>query len=137
MESWSDARAYDGTASIVQPLIMPLYGGKTPHEVMNVLANHADQSAHDTVRAYWQANHKGADFDDFWQISLHDGVMAGTALPEKTPPPAKAIDPAAIASLGATAPRGLKSYSAPIRRSVTEQCQTMRGFRRCRSRRTR
>ena len=84
LESWSDARAYDGTASIVQPLIMPLYGGKTPHEVMNVLANHADQSAHDTVRAYWQANHKGADFDDFWQISLHDGVMAGTAFPEKT-----------------------------------------------------
>ena len=38
LESWSDARAYDGTASIVQPLIMPLYGGKTVHEVMNVLA---------------------------------------------------------------------------------------------------
>ena len=83
LESWSDARAYDGTASIVQPLIMPLYGGKTPHEVMNVLANQADQSAHDTVRAYWQTQHKGADFDDFWQISLHDGVMAGTAFPKK------------------------------------------------------
>jgi MoCo/4Fe-4S cofactor protein with predicted Tat translocation signal len=89
LESWSDARAYDGTASIVQPLIEPLYGGKTPHEVMNVLANQADQSAHDTVRAYWQTQHKGTDFDDFWQISLHDGVVTGTALPQRTPPRAK------------------------------------------------
>ena len=39
LESWSDARAYDGTAVIVQPLIAPLYGGKTAHEVMNVLLN--------------------------------------------------------------------------------------------------
>ena len=106
LESWSDARAYDGTASIVQPLIMPLYGGKTAHEVMNVLANHADQSAHDTVRAYWQANHKGADFDDFWQISLHDGVVAGTALPEKTPPACESIEPAAIASTWSHCARG-------------------------------
>jgi MoCo/4Fe-4S cofactor protein with predicted Tat translocation signal len=98
LESWSDARAYDGTAGIVQPLIMPLYGGKTPHEIMNVLANQADQSAHDTVRAYWQANHKGADFDEFWQISLHDGVMAGTAFAIRTPPPAKAPEAVAASS---------------------------------------
>ena len=95
LESWSDTRAYDGTTSIVQPLIEPLYGGKTPHEVMNALANQADQSAHDTVRAYWQTQHKGADFDDFWQISLHDGVVAGTALPERIPPPAKMPTPSA------------------------------------------
>ena len=134
LESWSDARAYDGTVSIVQPLIVPLYGGKTPHEVMNVLANQADRSAHDTVRDYWQTQHKGADFDDFWQISLHDGVMAGTALPEKTPPAAK--DRPAASRPGATAPRGLKSSSGPIRPSATERCRTTRGFRKCRSRRT-
>ena len=95
LESWSDARAYDGTVSIVQPLIMPLYGGKTPHEVMNVLNDAADQSAHDTVQAYWQTQHRGTDFDDFWQITLHDGVMAGTALPERTPPSVKMPEPLA------------------------------------------
>ena len=95
--------------------------------------NQADQSAHDTVRAYWQTQHKGTDFDDFWQISLHDGVVAGTSLPEITPPPAKVPEAVPIE----TAIPGLKSYSAPIRRSAMGRCPTTRGFRRCRSRRTR
>jgi MoCo/4Fe-4S cofactor protein with predicted Tat translocation signal len=86
LESWSDARAYDGTVSIIQPLIMPIYGGKTAHEIVNALLNQADLSAHDTVQGYWRARHPGSDFDDFWQITLHDGVMAGSALPERTPP---------------------------------------------------
>ena len=34
LESWSDARAFDGTASIVQPLIAPLYNGKSAHELL-------------------------------------------------------------------------------------------------------
>jgi MoCo/4Fe-4S cofactor protein with predicted Tat translocation signal len=89
LESWSDARAYDGTASIVQPLIAPIYDGKTFHEVMNVLAGAPDRSPHETVRAYWQTQHKGSDFGDFWQISLHDGIVEGTAFPEKIPPAAK------------------------------------------------
>ena len=112
LESWSDARAYDGTASIIQPLIMPLYGGKTQHEVMNVLANQADQSAHDTVRAYWQTFHRGADLDDFWQISLHDGVVAGTVFPERIPPPATKQE-LAIPSLGATPQAGLEIVFRP------------------------
>jgi molybdopterin-containing oxidoreductase family iron-sulfur binding subunit len=89
LESWSDGRAYDGTAGIVQPLIAPIYQGKTPHDVLNALVNKADRSSHDTVRDYWQTQHKGADFSEFWQVSLHDGVVAGTAFPQKTPPPAK------------------------------------------------
>jgi molybdopterin-containing oxidoreductase family iron-sulfur binding subunit len=56
---------------------------------MNVLANQADRSAHETVRDYWQGQHTGADFNDFWQISLHDGLIAGTTFDEKTPPAAK------------------------------------------------
>jgi MoCo/4Fe-4S cofactor protein with predicted Tat translocation signal len=92
LESWSDARAYDGTVSIVQPLISPIYGGKTQHEILNVLNNQADLSAHDTVRGYWQTQHKDKDFDDFWQISLHDGVIRGTAFAEIKTPVAKVMD---------------------------------------------
>src|SRR5262249_43397948 len=37
LESWGDARAYDGTVSIIQPLIAPLYNGKSAHEVLAAL----------------------------------------------------------------------------------------------------
>jgi molybdopterin-containing oxidoreductase family iron-sulfur binding subunit len=100
LESWSDARAWDGTVSIIQPLIEPIYGGKTFHDVMNVLLNRGDRSSHDTVRGYWRARHNTPDFDDYWHISLHDGVIAGTALPEKTAPPAKIPPPSPAQSQG-------------------------------------
>ncbi|HVF47586.1 MAG TPA: TAT-variant-translocated molybdopterin oxidoreductase, partial [Pyrinomonadaceae bacterium] len=55
LESWSDARAYDGTASIIQPLIEPLYGGKNAHEVLQLfLRENFDKKDYDIVREYWQ-----------------------------------------------------------------------------------
>jgi molybdopterin-containing oxidoreductase family iron-sulfur binding subunit len=53
LESWSDLRAYDGTVSIVQPLIAPLYGGKTVAEVLAVLTDRPDRDAHTIVREHW------------------------------------------------------------------------------------
>ena len=83
LESWSDARAYDGTASIVQPLIDPLYGGKTAHELVTILAGQPGLSSHDLVQQYWQKQHAGVDFDSFWRKSLHDGWIEGTAFVAK------------------------------------------------------
>jgi anaerobic selenocysteine-containing dehydrogenase len=37
LETWSDARAFDGTVTIMQPLIAPLYGGKSAHELLAAL----------------------------------------------------------------------------------------------------
>ena len=44
LEAWSDARGYDGTVSIVQPLIAPLYGGKSAHEVLAALSDRPERS---------------------------------------------------------------------------------------------
>ncbi|HTZ99058.1 MAG TPA: 4Fe-4S dicluster domain-containing protein, partial [Candidatus Aquilonibacter sp.] len=83
LESWSDARAYDGTASIVQPLIAPLYDAHTPHQIIGLFSGDAGKSDHDVVHDYWQSQRpeRGRDFEVFWETSLHDGVLAGTALP--------------------------------------------------------
>ena len=81
LEAWSDARAYDGTVGIMQPLIAPLYQGRSAHELIAALAGEAGKSGHDIVRDYWKAQRPEKDFDAFWQKSLHDGAMAGTALP--------------------------------------------------------
>jgi molybdopterin-containing oxidoreductase family iron-sulfur binding subunit len=84
LEAWGDARAYDGTASIIQPLIAPLYGGKSQVEFLALLAGQADVTGYDLVRAYWQKQHAGADFDAFWRKSLHDGWIANTAYATKS-----------------------------------------------------
>src|ERR1022692_3205400 len=83
LQSWSDARAYDGTVSIVQPLIEPLYNGISAHEVIAVLAGQS-ASGRDLVQAYWQKQHPGTDFDAFWRKSLHDGWVADTTYKPKT-----------------------------------------------------
>jgi MoCo/4Fe-4S cofactor protein with predicted Tat translocation signal len=103
LESWSDARALDGTASILQPLIAPLYGGKSAHELLAALSSH-DRTSHDIVREYWQAQLGPLDFERTWRRALHDGLLAGTASPEKpvSVKPgewARASDPAPAAGL--------------------------------------
>jgi molybdopterin-containing oxidoreductase family iron-sulfur binding subunit len=87
LETWSDARAYNGTVSIMQPLIAPLYGGKSAHEVLAVFTGQAGRPSHDLVRDYWKTQRASAEFEKFWQTSLHDGFIAGTALPIKSVAP--------------------------------------------------
>jgi MoCo/4Fe-4S cofactor protein with predicted Tat translocation signal len=78
LESWSDARAYDGTVSIVQPMIDPLYGGKTAHHVFQTLLNEPMLSPYDAVRETWKTTIK-SDFETGWRKSLHDGWIESTA----------------------------------------------------------
>ncbi len=81
LEAWSDARTVDGTVSIVQPLIQPLYGGKSAHEVIATMTDRPERNGYDVVREYWMTA-KGlsaADFDKAWRKWLHDGVIEGTA----------------------------------------------------------
>jgi len=82
LESWSDARAFDGTASIVQPLIAPLYGGKTAHEAVAALTSQPERSSYEIVRDYWK-DKLGPDFEASWRRALHDGVIAGSAFAPK------------------------------------------------------
>ena len=83
LESWGDARAYDGTVSIIQPLIAPLYNGKSAIEFVALLSGQSDATGYDLTRAYWQKQHTGADFEAFWRKSLHDGWIAGTTFGPK------------------------------------------------------
>jgi molybdopterin-containing oxidoreductase family iron-sulfur binding subunit len=81
LEGWSDARAYDGTAGIIQPLIAPLYNGKTAHEFLAAFGDQPEATAYDLVRGYWMTQPQGPDFEQWWRKSVHDGFMAGTASP--------------------------------------------------------
>ncbi len=114
LESWSDTRSYDGTVSVVQPLIEPLYDGKTGHELLAIFSDQYDRRPYDIVRSYWQGAGAGGrgpeqvaggrgqeqvaggrgqeagatgpslDFEAWWRKVLHDGYVPNTALPRKT-----------------------------------------------------
>src|SRR5262249_29907143 len=55
LEAWGDARAFDGTTSIVQPLIEPLYEGKTAYEVLALFSDNYDRQPYEMVRNYWSS----------------------------------------------------------------------------------
>ncbi|MGH8216235.1 MAG: hypothetical protein ACREPZ_11160, partial [Rhodanobacteraceae bacterium] len=78
LEAWSDARAYDGTASIGQPLIAPLYDGKSAHEVLAAFTGDALSDGHALVRRQWQT---ALPDDKSWNDALQAGVIPNTALP--------------------------------------------------------
>ena len=87
LEAWGDARAFDGTVSIVQPLISPLYRGKSIYEVLAAFSDRPERPGYEIVRDYWRArwgSMKGDDFERAWRNALHDGLIAGSELPEKS-----------------------------------------------------
>ena len=84
LESWSDARAYDGTVTIVQPLIAPLFGSKSHHEVVAALLGQPSASGYDLVRKQWEGKLTGENFDRAWRRVLHDGIIEGSAFPAKS-----------------------------------------------------
>jgi MoCo/4Fe-4S cofactor protein with predicted Tat translocation signal len=101
LEAWADARSFDGTATILQPLIEPLYGGKSALEVLSAALGQPAAKGLDLVKAYWRKQHPEG-FDAFFRKSLHDGFVEGSALPAKTlrpkaniPPPVPAMAVAA------------------------------------------
>ena len=83
LEAWSDGRAYDGTVSLVQPLIAPLYSGKSAHEMLTALVGVSDASGYDIVRGYWQKQNAGSEFEAWWRKTLNDGFVEGSAYTPK------------------------------------------------------
>jgi len=78
-EAWGDARAVDGTVSLIQPQIAPLYSGKSLLEMLSALVDETEVSGYDTLVDYWKRTKGEIDFEKFWTMSLSRGVIAGTA----------------------------------------------------------
>jgi len=114
LESWGDVRAFDGTVSLIQPLVAPIYDGHSAVEVLSALNSTPGQPAMDLVKGFWTRAFAGqttptwalqtrggqsfTNVDAFWRAALHDGFIAGTSMLGDAPPvaaPAAAPAPAA------------------------------------------
>ncbi len=88
LESWSDARAYDGTAGIIQPLTSPLYGGRTLLWLLSQLAGESRSSDLECVNRYWRERIDRQDWDSWWRSVLMAGAIEGTQSQQVRLPPA-------------------------------------------------
>jgi Fe-S-cluster-containing dehydrogenase component/anaerobic selenocysteine-containing dehydrogenase len=105
LESWSDARAHDGTEGVQQPLIEPLYDGKSPHDILAVLLGQPDDTGLDLIRRRWRERYP-VDFEQRWRRVLHDGLAEGTALAPRNAGVRAGAATDAAAALAAREPSG-------------------------------
>ena len=94
LEDWGDARAYDGTISILQPLIAPLYDSHSQLKLLDSILQFPGRSSYEIVRAYWREKSGASDFEAWWRKSVHDGLIANSALPPLPVTPRKGALPA-------------------------------------------
>jgi molybdopterin-containing oxidoreductase family iron-sulfur binding subunit len=80
LEAWGDARAFDGTVAIQQPLIQPLYEGRSAYQILEMLTETPLRGGYEIVKSYWAGQH-GADFEAWWRRAVHDGVVPNTWRP--------------------------------------------------------
>jgi molybdopterin-containing oxidoreductase family iron-sulfur binding subunit len=107
LETWGDARATDGTATVQQPLIAPLFGGRSAIELVAALLKHPDRTGHEIVRATWRERApQGQDFEKFWRTAVHEGVVPDSA--------AKVVEVAPKADLGAPPPAPAEPASGTL-----------------------
>ena len=110
LESWGDARAADGTVSLIQPTILPLYAGRSAPEILSLLADAQPQDGQALLRSYWSTR-LGGDFDAAWRKALLQGFVDHTqAAPVTVSPTAGASSPPAAS---ATAPKSVEVVFRP------------------------
>jgi molybdopterin-containing oxidoreductase family iron-sulfur binding subunit len=134
LESWGDTRAFDGTVTLTQPLIAPLYEGGSGHEFLAAFTAQPSRRGLEIVKDFWTRTYssgqggwtfrhprEGEAFpnpDAFWRTALHEGFIAGTSLADGGPataltPPALPAAPASGAPATAPAPPGTAAASQP------------------------
>jgi molybdopterin-containing oxidoreductase family iron-sulfur binding subunit len=79
LEQWGDARAIDGTVSLIQPLISPLYDGRSEYEFIQLVAGAQEDTGFDIVQRYWRGQMSSANFEEDWHKALYNGFIPNTA----------------------------------------------------------
>jgi MoCo/4Fe-4S cofactor protein with predicted Tat translocation signal len=85
LEAWGDCRAYDGTLTMIQPLIEPLFHGKSAIEMLAILADADEVAGYDIVRRTFRETTGLSNIEPQWRRALHDGLLSGSAYAAATP----------------------------------------------------
>lgn len=100
LETWGDTRAVDGTTSLVQPLIRPLFDGQSEYDLLAAFLDAPEQTPYDQLRAFWSGKVGALGFDAKWETWLSTGIVDGQAVPAQTP----SLNPAGLTAALAKPP---------------------------------
>ena len=78
LEAWGDARTYDETVTLAQPLIEPLFDGVSPIEILASLVQGRRMNGLDLVRQTWEKRFATVPVDGEWRRAVHDGFFANS-----------------------------------------------------------
>ena len=113
LEAWGDTRTTAGVAAIQQPMIEPLYGGKSAIELIAQLAGSAEKSGLQIVKNYWSAQLPAAGRENAWRKALNDGVVAMAPAAAVSPTLTAGAISAAIAASPAASATGIEVGFVP------------------------
>jgi MoCo/4Fe-4S cofactor protein with predicted Tat translocation signal len=85
LEEWADTRSWDGTTSIVQPLIDPLFAGHSALQMLDMIVNGRDRRPYEIVRETWRDLLAGSDLQKMWRKILFDGIWQESTYPLVSP----------------------------------------------------
>ena len=104
LEAWGDARAWNGTASIVQPIILPLFSARPGVTLLAQMTGNTERSDRKLVEETWRGAEMPLAGIKAWRHVLHDGVIPGTARTMAASPALLAPVAAAVSQLKAAVP---------------------------------
>ncbi len=111
LETWADARAFDGTVSVIQPLIAPLYRTHSAREVLAAFGDKPGVSDYDALRERLKAAYPSGEFEKFWRKTLNDGLVRGSAFPPSAV--SAKFSPASLPAIKAASPDELEFIFRP------------------------
>ncbi|WP_331091972.1 TAT-variant-translocated molybdopterin oxidoreductase [Archangium sp.] len=80
LEFWSDGRSIDGTVSVVQPLIQPLFNGVPLPELFALFLGEPYRTSYQILRDFWRGRAAaGGDFETAWETWVSVGLVPDTA----------------------------------------------------------
>ncbi|HEX3560870.1 MAG TPA: TAT-variant-translocated molybdopterin oxidoreductase [Pyrinomonadaceae bacterium] len=106
LEAWGDTRAFDGTVTIIQPLITPLYSGKSAHELLAAFTDQPDRKGYDIIRQFWLTQGRASLMSAATSKPTDGSNAAGT------PSAAATGAGVGVASTGSNVPGGTTSTAA-------------------------
>ncbi|MCP4205010.1 MAG: TAT-variant-translocated molybdopterin oxidoreductase [bacterium] len=118
LETWGDGLSYDGTITLRQPLIEPLYDGKSALEFFAAMSEDGQKTSREILEASWseawggdsESTEEAVSFEARFRRAIHDGFLVDSAPAAES----AVLDPAAVSKAASGIANSVTGESAVV-----------------------